>query len=299
MAADGQATTIRDRLGQRRQRRLLLRLGVVALVLLLVGLWAYRSYIRSVGGDEPGESVNLLVTVVEASAQETPEGPAPVELQAAAVVTLPPERRSAVIISLPASTRLGEDKDLAGAYREGGLTPLRAAVTDLLGVPIHHYVEVDLTRFALLVNRLPQGVPVTVRTPIVYRDASGEEIFRLDPGQHRLDGEAALYFLRYRGDDWEGEVPRAQRHREFVLSLARFLFREGGLQEWREFLSWALTQVNTDLDAVQAVRLAEMVGRMDEGALQFMLLPGKAEGGAWLPDEAEVQALVERWFVHQ
>lgn len=257
---------------------------------------------REVGEPEAGEPG---AGDLEAGGSEAPEGAEAAgrrELQAAAVLALDPARQRATVISLPADTWLGADGDpdegesLADRYGQGGVAGLKAAAEDLLDVVIHHRVEVDMGAVAALVDRLSGGVPVTVRTPIVYRGPDGEEIFRLDPGNHMLDGQAALLFLRYRGDDWLGEVPRAQRQRDFVVALARAFLEQGSLGNVREVYAQVQDRVTTDLGPLQLVRLAELVRRIDPDDVGFVLLPGNAEGGRWVPDAVRVREMVARVF---
>jgi len=245
------------------------------------------------------------------------------ELQAAALFALDPVRNRATLVSLPADTWTAGAEDgsdeggasladpgtrladpgtslahrgtsLADRYHQAGLEGLQEAAEGLLGIPIHHRIEVDMGAVVDVLDILPAGVPVTVRTPIVYRDAEGEEIFRLDPGDHVLDGEAALLFLRYRGDDWLGEVPRAQRQRDFVMSLARTVLQEARLRDVRDLFHAAQERVATDLGPVQMVRLADLARELDPDAIEFVLLPGRAEDGRWVPDDDRVRQLVAR-----
>src|SRR5690606_36738352 len=98
----------------------------------------------------------------------------------------------------------------------------------------------------------------------------------------------------YRGDDWLGEVPRAQRQRDFVLSLARTVLEQARLRDIRDLFHAVQERVTTDLAAVQMVRLADLVRDLDPDSIEFVLLPGRAEDGRWVPDEARVRQLVAR-----
>lgn len=216
-------------------------------------------------------------------------------LQAAAFVVIEPEGKGVTVISLPASTWWDGQNTLADAYADGGMAGLQRAAEGLLALPVHHRVRLDLTGFAALVDQIPGGVTVPVRSTIVYRSPEGEEIFRLEPGRHTLDGRAALYFLRYRGGDWTGEVPRALRQRDFARALAEKML-EGGLsfQEMWTLVTEARQHVETDLQLMQGVRLSELVWRTDPQRIDYMLLPGRAREGYWDPDEAVIHRLARR-----
>jgi LCP family protein required for cell wall assembly len=108
------------------------------------------------------------------------------------------------------------------AYNEGP-EQLAATVTQALGIPIHHYVEVDFVGFKQIVDELG-GIELCVG--YAARDThSGLEI---QPGCQRLDGVQALAFARSRYyEEWNGEEwvldPRAdlgriERQQFFIRS---------------------------------------------------------------------------------
>jgi LCP family protein required for cell wall assembly len=101
-----------------------------------------------------------------------------------------------------------------------------------LGLPIHHYVEIDFGGFKTLVDALG-GVPICV--DYATRDVStGLNI--TEPGCHVLDGVQALAYSRsrhyeeYRNDQWvedpASDLGRTKRQQQFVnLALQTALDR--------------------------------------------------------------------------
>lgn len=78
---------------------------------------------------------------------------------------------------------------------------LAKTVTEALGVPIHHYVEVDFVGFKEIIDELG-GVEVCVGWPA--RDVRSG--LQLAGGCQTLDGEMALAFARSRSyQEWDGE----------------------------------------------------------------------------------------------
>jgi LCP family protein required for cell wall assembly len=94
------------------------------------------------------------------------------------------------------------------AYNEG---PQRLArtVTESLGIPIHHYVEIDFAGFTTLVDEIG-GVEICVK----YAAQDENTGLRLNPNCQVLDGTQALAYARSRhyqefvDGDWR-EDPRA------------------------------------------------------------------------------------------
>ena len=93
----------------------------------------------------------------------------------------------------------GRSQRINSAYNEGP-ERLAATVTQSLGIPIHHYVEVDFVGFKDIIDRLG-GVEVCVG--YAARDANSG--LSLSPGCQTLDGVQALAFARSRHyEEWDG-----------------------------------------------------------------------------------------------
>ncbi|MEO6651236.1 MAG: LCP family protein [Ilumatobacteraceae bacterium] len=102
----------------------------------------------------------------------------------------------------------GESQRINSAYNEGA-DRLAATVSQSIGIPIHHYVEVDFFGFKDIIDGLG-GVEVCVAKGA--RDANTG--LQIDPGCTVLDGVQALAFARSRHyEEWDGsswvEDPRA------------------------------------------------------------------------------------------
>lgn len=108
------------------------------------------------------------------------------------------------------------------AYNEGP-EQLAATVTQALGIPIHHYVEVDFVGFKQIVDELG-GIELCVG----YAARDTHSGLAIQPGCQRLDGVQALAFARSRYyEEWNGEEwtldPRAdlgriERQQFFIRS---------------------------------------------------------------------------------
>jgi len=111
------------------------------------------------------------------------------------------------------------------AYQEGRDVLVRT-VQNSLGIPVHHYLEVDFRGFKTIVDAVG-GVEVCVEH--LSRDRNTGLYLRA--GCHRLDGVRALAYARSRkfeeriNDEWvrdgTGDLGRASRQRGFVEALAR------------------------------------------------------------------------------
>lgn len=116
----------------------------------------------------------------------------------------------------------GKSNRINSAFN-GGPEQLAATVSQSLGIPIHHYVEVDFVGFKKIVDELG-GIELCVG--YAARDThSGLDI---QPGCHTLDGVQALAFARSRYyEEWDGEqwvidgradLGRIERQQFFIRS---------------------------------------------------------------------------------
>jgi LCP family protein required for cell wall assembly len=110
------------------------------------------------------------------------------------------------------------------AYVVGGPDMLVQVLQEEIGIPVHHYVEIDFGGFGKVVDSLGG---VTIDFPYASRDAqSGLDI---EAGTQKLDGEMALAYARsrhmqiYRDGQWNGagggDIARTGRQQELLIQL--------------------------------------------------------------------------------
>jgi len=104
----------------------------------------------------------------------------------------------------------------AATTRPGGPSCLVQTVSDLTGLRISHYLELDLAGFVDLVDAIG-GVEMTLDEPIRDERANAD----LPAGRQRMDGAEALSFVRVRAID--DDLGRIGRQQEFVQALGREL----------------------------------------------------------------------------
>jgi LCP family protein required for cell wall assembly len=130
------------------------------------------------------------------------------------IMVLRQERNGgAALMSLPRDLWVeiagtGTSQRINSAYNDGPERLVRT-VSESLGIPIHHYVEVDFVGFKRIVDEIG-GVEVC-SWKMAKDDNSG---LRLNPGCQKLDGVMALAFARSRYyEEWDGTAwqkdPRA------------------------------------------------------------------------------------------
>jgi len=106
----------------------------------------------------------------------------------------------------------GEDR-LSNAYAYGGAPLLVRTLQTLLGLPIDHVVLVGFGGFREMTDALG-GVSVTVARAITLPGYA-----TLSKGTHRLDGTAALGFVRMLAQPGENDIARGRRQLAVLEAL--------------------------------------------------------------------------------
>jgi LCP family protein required for cell wall assembly len=114
---------------------------------------------------------------------------------------------------------VGEAAKLPG----GGPGLAMETVSQLIGVPVHYYVQVDFGTFISFIN-LIGGIDVYVEQRMVLDPTgSGQDHFVLKPGDFRhLTGKRALAYARCRDESQgcsDGDVGRARRQQQVILAI--------------------------------------------------------------------------------
>lgn len=161
----------------------------------------------------------------------------------------------------------------------GGAERLAATVSESLGIPVHHYVEVDFVGFKNIIDDLG-GVEVCVGYGA--RDAGSG--LQINPGCQVLDGVQALAFARSRHyEQWDGtnwvEDPRADLGRIERQQLFMRAAVDGALRKLRSspFGSGDVIGAVTDSvridDRLDPIKAGEALRQAAEDGLRTYRLP--------------------------
>jgi len=305
--------------GPRRQRqmrhRAAKRVAAVALVivsLLLVG-GAVAAYAFVQGLErEMQDEVKVDESVGEALTEKAPEEPfnilllgsdaRPEEEAARAdtiiVARVDPGAKRIWMLSIPRDTRVeipenGVNKINAANYL-GGPALMIDTVEEFLGMPIHHYMEVDFNGFQGIVDAMG-GIYVNVEQEIDdWRAAShspSNRAKRIEPGYQLLDGEHALTFVRSR-DFPDADFTRMKHQQEFFKALASQSMRWSNVLKLPGMAREFARNVSTDMGVGQILSLAQGLRGIDATNVQTATLPGEWRSPYIVPDVEMKEYLV-------
>ena len=190
------------------------------------------------------------------------------------------------VISLPRDTLLDVSwpvKKLNNAYHHGGFTQTMTEVSRLLGIPVDHYVTVDLRAFVELVDAI-EGVDFEIPVEMDYDDPEQDLHIHFPAGLRHLDGKEALEVVRWRqNNDGTGyataDIGRIGTQQAFLMAVARQTLQ---LSNWDKigamaeiFQEW----VETDLKLSNLIWVGEQALTAGSDNIAFHTLPG--DGAGW------------------
>ena len=196
----------------------------------------------------------------------------------------------------------GRSQKINAAYNEG---PRRLVLTvqQALGVPVHHYLEVDFVSFAKLVDSLG-GITIDFPNPAFDR-SSGLDVRQAGPVE--LDGKQALGFVRSRHyveiidgaeqADARGDLGRVVRQQQFLKAV----FKELGSTKNPITLARSAgsatggLRIDDTLGLLDAIRFAWRLRSLDPEPVELPTRLGSNEAGSVLFLEPGAEAALGRF----
>lgn len=297
--------------------------ALVALVLLFVlfGLWQFNRVEKVAVGDvlSPGGGGGTNYLIVGSDSREgfDPEAP-----NAGAVVGPGAEvgngQRSdtmlilrtsddgALMTSVPRDLWVqradGTEGRINAAYRDGPALLIQS-IQQGVGIPIHHYVEVDFVSFSGLVDAVGG---VTIEFPHPARDThSGLDVATAGPVE--LDGIQALAFVRARhyeqliGEGWvtdpTGDLGRVQRQQAFLRAV---MSEVGGSRNPIEVMRVSSSlagglRIDDSMSFLDALRFARSMRGLEPESIEIPTYPFRAGDAAVLGLADGADAVIARF----
>ncbi|CAA9242336.1 MAG: Cell envelope-associated transcriptional attenuator LytR-CpsA-Psr, subfamily A1 [uncultured Blastococcus sp.] len=286
LGGDGTEEQHGDETPRRTMRRVLISLGILALVLALVGaggLWfltdRYAGNIERVADVFDGlaeetrpapatpeqaaaaEPVTFLLvgsdTRAELEPGETPDG----RSDAIMLARFSADRQHAQLVSIPRDSWVdipGRGKNKINAsYAFGGPTLLIQTVEQLTQVRIDHYVAIDFDGLIQVTDDLG-GVDVVVA------ETTSNGPYTFPAGPNHLDGDQARWYLGQRYGLPGGDFDRVRRQQQYLQSVFAGLFSSNTFTDPGR-LDAALLAVTS------AVTIDDTLGNTDLLALAYSL----------------------------
>ncbi len=155
-------------------------------------------------------------------------------------------------------------------------------VSRLLGIPVDHYVTVDLKAFVELVDAI-DGVDFDIPVEMDYDDPEQDLHIHFPAGPRRLTGEEALEVVRWRqNNDGTGyataDIGRIGTQQAFLMAAAKQMLQISNWDKIRSYAEIFQKWVETDLELANLIWLGEQALTVGSDNITFHTLPGDGAG---------------------
>lgn len=279
--------------------------GILALILLIPLIWLVAFYINATGTvAEMHEPINREISVMrKAEVIFKKQDPFSVLLlgvderegdagrsDTIVAMTVNPTEQSTKMLSIPRDTYttivgLNITDKINHAYAFGGTTMAVASVESLLDIPIDYIATINMEGFESIVDAVG-GISI------------GNELdFHVDDhvfpkGEIKLDGEAALIYVRMRYEDPRGDFGRQDRQKKIIEGVLRKGASLTGLMNYKNIFNALGSNVRTNMTFEEMIDVQKnyrsALGTVEQ--LHFQDGKGQKMNGIWyyLMDDQEL-----------
>ena len=217
------------------------------------------------------------------------------------LVNIDPRTKSINALSIPRDSKVylpgdnGVNK-INAAHAIGGIEMTKKTIEDTLGVHIDRYIMVHDSAVKEIVDAMG-GIDIYIEKPMHYNDYSGNLHINFTKGDHHLDGQEAVEYLRFRHDAL-GDIGRTQRQQWLLRSLMNKLKQPETITKIPDIISVAKKYVKTDMSFYEMSQYAALAKHIDMDKIEVAMLPGapnqKGYISYWILDPEKTQEVVNR-----
>ena len=169
------------------------------------------------------------------------------------VVTYDVPNQKLGMLSIPRDTLVNKKNPKINSSMHGGIENLQEVVSDLLGIPLDFYVEIDLNGFVELVDAVG-GVDFDVPIEMYYNDPTQDLNIFYQPGMQHLTGQQAMKVCRFRhnadGTGYPlGDIQRSETTRNMMITVAKKVLALNNIVKITNYFDILQRNVETDLTA--------------------------------------------------
>jgi hypothetical protein len=148
-------------------------------------------------------------------------------------------------------------------------------------------------------NRMVGGVTIDVEQKMVYDDPAQNLHIRLSKGVQHMDGQHALWYMRWRSDG-KGDIGRISRQQKLFAALADQVLTPAILPRVPALVAKVNKIVTTDVPLTMQVKLAlSGYTAIKAGMPTVETVPGVAKMidgiSYWVPDTSALHQMLQTW----
>ena len=197
------------------------------------------------------------------------------------VMTYDVKNQKVGVVSIPRDTlvdRASGNPKLV--YGPGGVKQRAEDISDMLGIPIDRYIQVNIKGFIALVDYL-DGVDFYVPCDMDYDDPYQDLFIHFKQGQQHLNGQQAMEVARFRkNNDGSGytDVGRTQTQQKLLIALAKKVLAWNSVSKINGFVEIFNKYVSTNMELSEMMYFASQAIYLDTAAgVETATLEGNGE----------------------
>ena len=205
------------------------------------------------------------------------------------VATLDTKEDTVDVVNIPRDlmsncNRIGAAKKINAAYgTRGGIETTKSEVKKVIGFTPDKFVVVSFQGIADIIDALG-GVTYEVPWRMKYDDPTQNLHIDFQPGETKMDGQAAVEFMRWRKNNsgvstgvkgtTGGDEERIEKDQKFLKFLAKEVFQVKNMTRIPSLAQAVFKNVETDLTAGEVLWLAWQLYDVKNENINMMTLPG-------------------------
>ena len=182
------------------------------------------------------------------------------------VMTYDVKNQKVGVVSIPRDTLINRTKGNPKlVYGSGGVKQRVEDISDMLGLPIDRYIQVNIKGFIALVDYL-EGVDFYVPCDMDYDDPYQNLFIHFKQGQQHLNGQQAMEVARFRkNNDGVGytDVGRTQTQQKLLIALAKKVLAWNSLSKINGFVEIFNKYVTTNMEMSEMMYFASQAVYLD------------------------------------
>ncbi|MBQ6893591.1 MAG: LCP family protein, partial [Clostridia bacterium] len=158
---------------------------------------------------------------------------------------------------------------------------LRDAMSEVFGIPINHFIMLDLEGFVNIVDAIG-GVELNVPQDMKYNDPEQGLYINLKKGYQTLDGDKAEQFIRFRKGYVNADLGRVDAQKIFISAFIEKVQKSFSVETIVAIVRELSKYVVTDIDIGQMIYFAKSAISVDTDNISMLTLPGDLAGSYYV-----------------
>lgn len=217
------------------------------------------------------------------------------------VFSVDPKSKTGFLLSVPRDTftKVGKGNDkINHAHSKGGVPMTVESVTNLLSIPINHYIKADYKTVEQMVDTMG-GVDINVPMDMHYEDPYADPplVINLKKGFQTMDGQKAIQFLRFRKGYANQDLGRVNAQQEFIKACANKLLTPETIVKVPAYIKVLNENVETDMNFSDMIKIAAKTVGIKPFNIKKEMVPGQPgmKGGIsyYFPDQKALKDMVD------